>query len=161
MSLSMPFVIAGAMLLAACAPDSEADNVGSVPANQVSAAPDSGPDASAGTPIANDFQAPAPAVAGQDESGSLLESSVPSDGARVTASPENLVLNFRQPLRLAEVTVTSADGQTMPIMVTAVGLVRSYSIPISGLEPGSYRVQWRALDAAGVSREGSFGFTVG
>lgn len=161
MSLSMQSATAVALLLAACSPDGEANNVGALPASQVSPGSDSRPDASAGTPIANDVEAPAPADAGQDASVSLLESSVPRDGARVTASPENLLLNFRQPLRLAEVTVTGAGGQTVPIMVTAVGLVRSYSIPIPELEPGSYRVQWRALDSAGASREGSLGFTVG
>ena len=102
-----------------------------------------------------------PGQAGHFEAASLLESSTPANGARLAASPDNLVLNFSVPVRLHEVTVHGSDGQTVPMMITAAGLVRSYSIPLPELEPGSYRVQWRATDEAGGAREGMFNFVIG
>jgi len=94
------------------------------------------------------------------DSASLLENSIPPDGARLSASPENLVLNFRSPVRLQEVTVLGSDGQTVPMMITAAGSVRSFSIPMPDLEPGSYTVRWRATGDTGTSHEGSLGFVI-
>jgi len=94
------------------------------------------------------------------DSASLLEASIPADGARLTASPENLVLSFRTPVRLQEVTVLGSDGQTVPMMITAAGLSRSFSIPMPDLGPGSYSVRWRALDERGSSQEGNLGFVI-
>lgn len=47
----------------------------------------------------------------------------------------------------------------MPIMVHAVGEVADYSIPLSGLGPGGYTVNWRAT-AQGRAYTGSLTFTV-
>ena len=89
---------------------------------------------------------------------SLLARSSPSAGATV-ANPGSLGLEFREPVRLVEVTVTGADGMAMPMMVSSAGEQTSYTLPLHGLEPGAYTVRWRAL-VAGVSREGSFPFVV-
>ena len=45
------------------------------------------------------------------------------------------------------------------MMVTAVGEVRNYSLPLSGLGPGKYAVNWKAM-AKGQNSQGSFSFTV-
>ena len=97
----------------------------------------------------------APASIGQ----SILQSSDPGDGATVDGPVERLELRFSPPARLTEVTVTGSDGLQMPVMVTAAGEAAYYSIPLPGLEAGSYTVQWRA-SAAGSEHRGSFGFTV-
>jgi methionine-rich copper-binding protein CopC len=101
-----------------------------------------------------------PGPAGDPRSASLLEDSTPSEGATLSVSPENLVLNFRTPVRLEEVIVQGSDGQTVPMMITAAGLLSSFSIPMPDLEPGSYTVRWRATDQAGDSHEGSLGFVI-
>jgi methionine-rich copper-binding protein CopC len=45
------------------------------------------------------------------------------------------------------------------MMVTAVGEVEHYALPLSGLGAGSYTVDWRAA-AAGQEHQGRFSFTV-
>jgi len=87
-----------------------------------------------------------------------LVRSVPADGATVRA-PRTLSLAFRQPVRLAEVTIAGPSGE-MPMMVTAAGEQSSYSIPLPDLEPGLHEVRWRALAQGGVSHEGRLSFTV-
>lgn len=55
-------------------------------------------------------------------------------------------------------TVTGPEG-AMPMMVTAVGEVEHYSLPLSSDAPGAYTVAWRAT-AKGREYQGRFGFTV-
>jgi methionine-rich copper-binding protein CopC len=97
---------------------------------------------------------PAEAQDGQ----SILVSSSPAAGSTVSEPVNELLLRFSPPARLHEVTVTGPEG-TMPMMITAVGEVEHYSLPLSGLGAGSYTVDWRA-SAAGAQHEGRFGFTV-
>lgn len=87
-----------------------------------------------------------------------LVRSVPADGAIVRA-PQSLSLTFREPVRLAEVTLAGPSGE-MPIMVTAAGEQAAYAIPLPDLEPGRYEVTWRALAPGGVSHRGRLSFTV-
>ena len=96
-----------------------------------------------------------PATAGQ----SILQSSNPGDGAIVDGPVDQLEMRFSPPARLGEVTVTRSDGTQMPMMVTAVGEVAYYSLPLPGLEAGSYTVDWRA-SVAGTEHQGRFRFTV-
>jgi methionine-rich copper-binding protein CopC len=88
---------------------------------------------------------------------SILASSSPTAGSTVRAPVEELQLHFSPPARLDEVTVTGPGG-TMPTMIHAVGEVADYSIPLSGLGPGVYTVNWRAT-SRGNEYRGSFGFT--
>ncbi len=103
-------------------------------------------------------QPPAPASPANAAQSSILVGSTPAAGSTVDAPVNELVLNFDPPARLMEVTVTGPEG-VMPTMITPVGEVPRYSIPLSGLGPGSYRVDWRA-SAAGSAHQGSFGFRV-
>lgn len=100
---------------------------------------------------------PAQSPATTSES-SILVSSSPAAGSTVSAPVNELVLNFDPPARLGEVTVTGPEG-VMPTMITAVGEVPRYSVPLSGLGPGDYMVRWSAT-AGGQSHEGSFRFSV-
>lgn len=151
---------AAAILMSGCSTATEADQASAGSANQPGAtnpASSSGPAAAAPEMRANETRATeGPA----SDSASLLENSIPPDGARLSASPENLVLNFRSPVRLQEVTVLGSDGQSVPMMITAAGSVRSFSIPMPDLEPGSYTVRWRATGDTGSSLEGSLGFVI-
>lgn len=47
----------------------------------------------------------------------------------------------------------------MPIMVHAIGEVRDYSIPVTALGTGSYKVDWAAT-AEGIGFSGTFTFKV-
>jgi methionine-rich copper-binding protein CopC len=97
----------------------------------------------------------APAAAAQ----SILQGSTPAGGATVRGPVSQLELRFSTAARLGEVTVTGDAGMTMPIMVTAVGEVPRYSIPLPDLGPGTYTVAWEAT-AAGAPHRGSFRFAV-
>ena len=117
-------------------------------------APGQSPDTSAETSNAATGGQPA----GADAAGSILAWSTPAAGSTVRAPVDELVLHFSPPARLGEVTVTGPEG-AMPMMVTAVGEVEHYSLPLSGLGPGTYRVDWKAL-AASREYRGSFNFSV-
>ena len=90
--------------------------------------------------------------------GSILAWSKPAAGSTVAGPVNELVLHFSPPARLDEVTVTGPDG-AMPMMVTAVGEVEHYALPLSADAAGTYGVSWRA-SAKGRGYQGSFGFTV-
>ena len=88
----------------------------------------------------------------------ILIRSSPSAGSTVRAPVDELKLEFDPPARLGEVIVTGPGG-AMPMMISAIGEVRSYSLPLDGLGPGSYKVDWRA-SAQGRDYRGEFTFTV-
>ena len=90
--------------------------------------------------------------------GSILVGSTPAAGSIVSAPVDQLDLRFDPPARLGEVIVTGPDG-AMPMMVTAVGEVRYYSLPLPSLDAGNYTVAWQA-NIAGKDHRGSFRFSV-
>lgn len=89
---------------------------------------------------------------------SILVGSTPAADSTVSSPVNQLRLRFNPPARLKEVTVIGPDGM-MPMMVDSVGEVADYSLPLSGLGPGNYVVNWKAT-AAGRAYDGSFAFTV-
>lgn len=88
----------------------------------------------------------------------LLVSSLPSNGEVVRAPLNRLEMHFSPPARLMEVTL-SGPGGLMPMMVTPVGESAHYSLPVAGLGPGAYTVDWRAM-AGSREDKGTFAFTV-
>lgn len=89
----------------------------------------------------------------------ILAGSRPADGATVRGPLNSLELTFTRPAALAEVTVTGSDGTIMPTMVSPVGEVTRYLIPLPDLEAGRYRIVWKA-NARGVAYRGEIGFTI-
>lgn len=102
--------------------------------------------------------APLEPTAPASTSQSILVKSSPSPGSTVSSTADKLELWFDPPARLHEVTVTGPEGM-MPMMVTAVGEVGYYSLPLPGRSAGDYAVRWRATAAAAEHR-GEFAFTV-
>ena len=98
---------------------------------------------------------PAPAAVAAS---SILASSNPAAGSTVTGPVNAVALRFNPAARLNEIIVDGPNG-TMPVMVTAVGEVRDYSVPVSGLGSGRYTLRWRA-SVKGVDYQGQFGFDV-
>ena len=89
---------------------------------------------------------------------SILVSSVPAAGASVAAPVDQLVLRFSPPARLDEVIVAGPQG-SVPMMITPVGEVGNYSLPLPELGAGNYTVRWRAT-ASGKEHQGRFSFAV-
>ena len=84
--------------------------------------------------------------------------SAPAADSTVNAPVEELVLRFSTPASLNEVTISGPNGQ-QPMMIHPAGEVADYSLPLAGLGPGSYTVNWRAT-ARGSTYQGSFSFRV-
>lgn len=102
-------------------------------------------------------EAPATTSAIENQA-SILANSSPSAGSTVRGAIDSLGLHFNPPARLDEVIVNGPSG-TMPMMVSAVGEVADYSLPLSGIGTGTYTVSWRAT-AQGREYRGSFQFAV-
>jgi methionine-rich copper-binding protein CopC len=102
--------------------------------------------------------APVTAAPATSASASILASSEPASGSTVAAPVNALKLHFNPPARLGEVTVNGPNG-LMPMMVTAIGEVADYSVPLPGLGAGNYTVSWKAT-AGGREYRGAFAFTV-
>ena len=100
-----------------------------------------------------------PAAAAQaQQPGSILFSSSPAAGSTVREPVDSLELHFMPLARLDQVTIGGPDG-TMPMMVHAVGEVAEYSLPLVGLGPGTYTVDWKAT-SQGREYRGQFDFRV-
>ena len=109
--------------------------------------------------IASACAAQAPDAAQPQHTGrSILASSSPAAGSTVAGTADTLELHFNPPARLDEVALVGPGG-TMPMMVHAVGEAAHYSLPLSGVTPGAYTVNWRAT-AQGSEHRGNFSFTV-
>ncbi len=155
-SIGMKEVIFALLASAGCAPDGQpADSANSgTPANTGVEARAQAPDTSVtATNAAGGEQAE-----GTSTAAPILAWSRPAAGSIVSAPVDELVLHFTPPAKLGEVIVTGPEG-AMPMMVTAVGEVEHYSLPLSGLGQARYTVDWRA-SARGVDYRGSFGFEV-
>ena len=140
---------------AACARDGASNDAVDQGSAETAAVPAPGQDSATSAETSNAATGRQPG--GADAAGSILAWSTPAAGSTVRAPVDELVLHFAPPARLGEVTVTGSEG-AMPMMVTAVGEVEHYSLPLSGLGAGTYRVDWKAL-AAGREHRGSFSFS--
>ena len=89
---------------------------------------------------------------------SILVSSSPASGSTVAGPVDDLILQFNLAVRLGEVTLNGPNG-LMPMMVTAAGESKHYSLPMPGLEAGQYTVKWRGI-AQEHEQQGTFSFTV-
>jgi hypothetical protein len=91
-----------------------------------------------------------------------LKASVPADGAAVHA-PASISLTFTEAVEAAFTGITlrgptgeiaGADASVDPSDAAAV------TVPVAGLVPGTYTVNWHAVGVDGHKTKGSFSFTV-
>lgn len=101
---------------------------------------------------------PAPVAGPAGAEQSILVKSNPAANSTVNGPVDKIELWFDPPARLGEVVVSGPGGQ-MPMMVTAVGEVGYYSLPVSLTDPGVYTVSWTAT-VGGREHRGSFQFTL-
>lgn len=101
---------------------------------------------------------PSHAPRSPDAATTILAASAPANGSTVIAPVDMLVLNFAVPSRLLEVTIDGPDGVS-PMMITAAGESKIYSVPLPGLGNGAYRAMWKASSAGQIS-SGTIMFTV-
>jgi methionine-rich copper-binding protein CopC len=100
-------------------------------------------------------------AAGPCLSHAKLQSSAPADNAQLAQVPKTLTLNFSEAAQLARLVVVG-DGKeiSIPIDKTAKAS-QSFTLPLPGLVPGKYTVQWTAVAADdGHVTKGSFSFSI-
>lgn len=87
-----------------------------------------------------------------------LSSSVPADNAVVTAAPESITLLFSTDVRLTGLTMEEAAGTAIDLGSIPTATQQEFVIPAPELQPGSYRVTWRAVGADSHVVSGEFRF---
>lgn len=100
-------------------------------------------------------------AAGPCLSHAKLQSSTPADNAQLAQAPKTLTLNFSEAAQLARLVVVG-DGKeiSIPIDKTAKAS-QSFTLPLPGLVPGKYTVQWTAVAADdGHVTKGTFSFSI-
>ena len=90
-----------------------------------------------------------------------LQSSSPADGAHLSEAPKTLTLKFDEAAQLAVVKLASGSKEiAVPVDKTAEAS-QSFTLPLPGLAPGNYTVQWTAVAAKdGHVTKGSFAFSI-
>ena len=91
-----------------------------------------------------------------------LKSAVPPAGGTVAAAPNEVMVNFSEPLEPAFSTVVVRDS-TGKQVDKADAHIDSATVRVSlqPLPPGIYTVKWRAVTVDTHHTEGTFTFTVG
>lgn len=87
-----------------------------------------------------------------------LEFSLPADKATVSA-PSAIELRFSEAVRVTSLTLQQGTAAASKLAAPASSN-KHVSVPVSGLTPGDYKVNWRAASADGHLVSGTFAFTV-
>jgi len=100
-------------------------------------------------------------AAGPCLSHAKLQSSVPPDSAQLAQAPKTLTLNFSEAAQLARLVLVGGGKQTTIPLDKSAKPSQSVTLPLPGLVPGKYTVQWTALAADdGHVTKGSFSFSI-
>lgn len=89
-------------------------------------------------------------------------SSIPEDGAVLSESPTEITMNFSGEVRLAQVTLSSDNGETYPLDFSMSMTPKAvYEVAIEDdLSGGVYNVKWTAMGGDGHRVSGDFSFEV-
>ena len=94
-----------------------------------------------------------------------LKESVPAEGSLLNASPEHIQLSFTEEVRLLRLDVVtalaSAEKKVDIGFAPESAAKAEYSVPLPGLTPGNYRVDWSVMGADGHAVQGSVAFSIG
>jgi copper resistance protein C len=91
-----------------------------------------------------------------------LEKTAPSNGARLSTAPRELILEFSEPTRLTAATL-QREGEKQVIALKPFAKMAAATVKVSfdaALSAGKYRVTWRALGPDNHVVSGKFQFTI-
>ena len=92
---------------------------------------------------------------------SPLKNTTPTDESTVLELPENLLLNFKDSMRMTRMTLTNPDQDIIEInLIKYKTFISDYSIPMKNMGKGIYVVKWRGLGSDWHAMNGSFSFLV-
>ena len=88
----------------------------------------------------------------------VLSGSAPADNAVETAAPEAIMLTFSTEVRLTGLAMVDAAGTAIDLGSLPSATQQEFVIPAPELQPGAYRVTWRAVGADSHVVSGEFRF---
>jgi methionine-rich copper-binding protein CopC len=89
------------------------------------------------------------------------EAVVPAADATLAETPSEIAMTFDQPMRIARITLTDADGRRFELeRGDGMQPVRAFSAAPEALPPGDYTVEWRGLASDGHTMSGAWSFRV-
>lgn len=100
-------------------------------------------------------------LAPQARAHSELRASEPANGARLSASPEAIVLRFNEGVQVTSVSLRDEAGRETRLALprdTTPRAVERLAAP--ALAPGAWRLEWRAISADGHPVRGTVRFTI-
>ena len=92
---------------------------------------------------------------------SPLDATTPANEATVTEMPTEVLMDFKDDMRLTRVAITHADTHSMEMdLGEQTDFTQEFSLPMHGMGTGVYVVEWRGLGSDGHALNGTFSFTV-
>ena len=92
----------------------------------------------------------------------VLTSSVPQDGSRLEGPPEEIVLQFSEPVRLVRMKLAGSGDVPIPELAEGDTENNVVRVPVpAGLEPGSYILSYSVTSVDGHPVAGSIAFGIG
>lgn len=92
---------------------------------------------------------------------SPLDATTPANEATVTAMPTEVLMNFKDDIRLTRVVITHADTHSMDMdLGEQTAFTQEFALPMHDMGVGTYVIEWRGLGVDGHAQTGSFSFTV-
>lgn len=90
-----------------------------------------------------------------------LSESAPANCAMLESAPEDVILNFSEPVRLTALSVQQDGAAKQSLGPLPAEATEQFVVAAPALEDGHYMVSWRALSQDTHVMTGEFMFTVG
>jgi methionine-rich copper-binding protein CopC len=92
---------------------------------------------------------------------SELRRSVPASGAVLAAAPERFELHFNERVQVTAIRLFRDGGAEIPFPARrAIREAEAEILPAPALDPGAYRIEWRAISRDGHPVGGTIRFAV-
>ena len=92
---------------------------------------------------------------------SRVDTTTPENGAVLSVVPAEVSFNFAGDIRLTRVEMIHADHPSVQLdLGDQKSFDRSFTLPLTGMGVGIYRIEWRGLGIDGHAMQGEFTFTV-
>jgi methionine-rich copper-binding protein CopC len=89
-----------------------------------------------------------------------LMGSKPANDETLSSAPQEIVLDFAEPVALAAVIVHESDGKAHAIVPLPTERDAHLVVAAPKLESGRYTIEWRALSDSTHATTGAFSFTI-
>lgn len=92
---------------------------------------------------------------------SRVDTTTPADGAVIAEAPTAITFDFADKIRLTRVEMTHEERTPVQLdLGEQKSFGRAFQLPMNGMGPGLYRIEWRGLGIDGHAMQGDFTFTV-